>query len=203
MDPQALLGAHGSVLSAIRDAASHSLHTLASFPAGTASMGLLYTFHPNRRPEARQSRLTLYIRAWASDEETAEILRLLIERGPFAQYYKVSCAEGLDMRWDDLGAACDIVRREEAIQPLYSSEHNWKIPPVFYENYPFVSNDENDYLGLDRVLDRMDDPVAIEIAAEPVDISREQAAITRYCARLSEINRSWEGEFQKIDDVDF
>jgi hypothetical protein len=36
---------------------------------------------------------------------------------------------------------------------------------------PFEPNEDNDYLRLDHLLDRLEQPVLIEICVEPVDIA--------------------------------
>ncbi len=86
-------------------------------------------------------------------------------------------------------AGCHITRSEQAIRPLHAPADNPAIPPVYYVCRQFVPKSNNDYRGLDRILDRVTEPVLIDLMIEPADVTEERFLHSRYLARLHSINR--------------
>jgi len=89
------------------------------------------------------------------------------------------------------GAACDVVRRLEFHAPLHQPEVNSAVPPRYLSVQSFEAEPANDYLTLDGVLGNLSEDVTISIRVEPVDLSTELAAHTKYLALLAAINRGW------------
>jgi hypothetical protein len=85
--------------------------------------------------------------------------------------------------------AYHITRSEQAIRPLHTSADNPAIPPVYYVCRSFIPRSSNDHRNLDRILDRVTEPVEIEMTVEPADITEERFQHSVYMARLQSINR--------------
>ncbi|MFC1734760.1 ATP-binding protein [Candidatus Hydrogenedentota bacterium] len=197
------LEANGNVRGAIKNSADHLLRTFAAIGPGTISLVLLFVFLPADSPCAKQSRLNMYITARAVDKSTADIASILVQRGPLAQFYDIRRVDHPEIPWDRMKAACDVVRKETLIKPLYTAEFNSNVPSAYYEIQPFLSQEGNDYLMVDRVLDNVGEPVAIQICVEPADVSLEQAAIMEYAARLQDINHPSHSVSHGRSDVDY
>jgi hypothetical protein len=160
-----------------------------TYAAGAAALGIRFTFSPATEPSARQSRLAIGISTWAKDEQVAQALQVLIECSDLSTYYGLQVAPLTEAASPEGRAICHISRVERATRPLHTAEMNPAIPPVYYTCTPFEPRSSNDYLGLDRILNRVKEPVSIDMQIGPVDISEEQFVHTRYLARLQSINR--------------
>ena len=190
-DPQHRFRTPKGVRAAVGDATQLLPHALSAMEPVSAALTLLFVFHPTDQPHAKQSRLSLYIVVRAKDQDTADALSLLIERGPLAEFYLFERVEEPDIPWDNVNAICSIVRKEDRIEPLYGPEYNAKIPPAYHLVSQFEPNEENDFLTLDSVLDKISEPVVVSICVEPVDLSSELTGVTAYGARLKSINHPW------------
>ena len=169
--------AGGDVAGAIASGFELLLRALASMPPGSCSADISLRFNPKGIGQDRQSRLKLYLRLWAHDVPTARNLDRLLRGGPVSRYYKFQPIERIpDVK--GLQARCEIIRREDFIKPLYSSDLNYKILAYYYVFTLFTANQENDYLTLDQVLDCIDEPVAITIRVQPENISPQIHAHT-------------------------
>jgi hypothetical protein len=202
-DPKNQGKALGSLVPAISDAVGHLLNTLAAMPCGTASIGLLFSYEPNEAPEEKQTRLTLYMTSWAADAVTARILALLVEDGPLARFANLRRDILPETLWKGMNAACDVIRAEEAFSPLFGREFNRKLPAAYYQVRSFEPNEDNDYLVLDSVLDRISERVLIQVCVESADICLDRAAMTQYRSRLQEINCTWDEQTDRHDYVDY
>jgi hypothetical protein len=182
----------GDVIAGVRDDFEHLLRTVASLPAGSVSVSIRFDYSPNAKNGDPQSRLRIYLLALIRTQAIAESLRVLFEHGPLGRFYNLKKINHNNESWEKFKALCEIIRREEAIEPLYSSEYNDKIPPFYYTIQSFNPNDKNDYMDLDRVLGGIREEAIINVSVEPVDISAELSAHTRYLSLLQSINRTWD-----------
>lgn len=169
---------------------------------GDASFSLYRQFSPSTDPAKKQSRLSLAACLRATEERIARTLFLAVERSSLAVLYAIETNDLPAFPWEKMNAACDILRREISVQPLYSSEDNFRIPTVFYGGSMFVPNDPDD-ATIDYMLDRLTEHILIHICIEPVDTARERSAITRYAARLEDIVRTWGDEPSFKADIDY
>jgi len=194
--------AGGSVVGAIGRGFEFLLRALACMLVGSCSAEIIYLFNPEGKGQDRQTRLRLYLRLWASDSAGAHNLDRLVRAGPISLYYKFLPIEKIpDV--EGLRAGCEIVRREDLVKPLHSTDRNYKIFDYYYALTLFIPNRENDNLMLDRVLDCIDEPVKITIRVQPVDISQQVHAHTAYLARLGAINNRWDNDDEDFSSIDY
>ena len=189
---QAIAG--GDIRKAISDGSEHILRTLSHMPSHAVSVELLFVFDPKCTSHDRQTRLNLYLRLWASDRQTLQSLGKLVRGGLLSRFYEFETTKNISLDKKQLSANCDIVRREDFIQPLHNCDFNARIPDRYYTIVPFTANEKNDCLTLDRVLDQAEEQVIISIKLSPADVSGQLYAHTEYLARLQSINRSWDDE---------
>ena len=179
-----------AVGTAIKQGFEQMLRTISNMTSSSLSISMLFSFNPNPENKDPQSRLSIYIAACTKDTGEKEIVKLLIERSPITNFYRLIQIEKLDIPWKKLKAACRIVRREDAVTPLYTGEFNEKIPEYYYTIRPFEPG-KNNWINLDRVLGSISERVIIKISITHADISRELAEHTKYLARLQSINKTW------------
>ncbi len=200
LEYQAVAG--GSVVGAIARGFEFLLRALACMLAGSCSVEIIYLFKAEGNGQDRQTRLKIYLRLWASDSPGVYNLDRLVRAGPISLYYKFLPIEKIP-NVEGLRASCEIVRREDLVKPLHSTDRNYKIFAYYYTLTLFTPNRENDYLMLDRVLDCIDEPVMITIQVQPVDISPQVHAHTAYMARLGAINNKWDIDDEVFGNIDY
>lgn len=192
--PQYQIAAGGDVLAATGDDCEHLLRAVADLPPESASVNIRYTFDPRPPNGNMQDRLGIYVMARHQDKDLGNSLRLLFERGPLTRFYRLQRVERFEAPWVELQAACEILRREDAVEPLHSSEFNFRIPEYYYTIGPFKPNSRNDYVNLDRVLGGIGERVVVDMRVGPTDVSNELRDHTRYLSRLQSINRAWDSD---------
>jgi hypothetical protein len=192
--------AGGDVAEAIPKGSEHLLRTLAHMPAGSSSMELLYIFDHKANG---QDKLKLYLCLWSASAEIAQSLDRLIRGGLLSKFYEFKRVEKIPSVKKRLCAGYDIIRREDSIIPLYTRDLNYKIPNHYYNISLFTPNQDNDYMMLDRILDRIDEPVIISIKLQPVDIAKLLHSYTEYLARLDSINHSWDINDESFSDMNY
>jgi hypothetical protein len=160
----------------------------------SVSAEVLFIYSPQCQGGDRQSRLRLYLRIQTPDRAAAKYMDMLVQRGELSCFYDFEkVAESLDLP-PSPAVSCFVVRRQDLIEPLHGCDLNARIPDRYYTISPFAANEENDFLTLDRVLDRMDEPLAIRVRVQPVDVSAERHAITALLERSHSINhgKDWD-----------
>lgn len=192
--PQYQILAQGNVLDAAGHDFEHLLRAIANLPPGAASTSIRFSFDPKPISGNVQSRLGIYVIAQCWDPDQEENMRLLIERGALRRFYQAEMVNHYRAPWDRLKGACDVVRRVDALAPLHSSEFNDRIPDSYYTITPFEPSDRNDYLELDSVLSEINETAIIDICVQPVDVSSELSAHTKYLFQLQSINKNWDLE---------
>jgi len=202
-DPRHQDGAAGDVRSAVFSSSEHLLRHISHMLPGSANVELLFAFDPKCIGGDRQSRLRLYLRVWANDLAMAGSMDLLIQRGELSRFYKFQKVKGPSTGLESLHATCDIVRRQGFLEPLFGCEFNAKVPERYYLVHPFTANEKNDYLTLDRVLDKVREPVLISIRVQPADTSVEQHAMTAFVERLHSINHQRDSDTGEFDQIDY
>ena len=66
-----------------------------------------------------------------------------------------------------------------------------------------MSEENNDWILLDRVFGNLDEPADVCVRVEPIDVSHELLHHTAYLSRLLSVNRSFDDEGDRWNDVDF
>jgi hypothetical protein len=191
--PPSRLRAGGDVRLAIQEDFEHFVRTMAAFPFGSAATAIRYLYQPVKADGDPSDRLDVHLLGWAVGPGIAA-MPLLTHSAPLGTFYDlVPCPTGPIPR-DAFHAGCDVVRRQVVLAPTVPPEFNAKALPAYYAVRSFEPREDNDYLGLDDVLDGLTTPVLIEICIEPTDIRPLLSAHTRYLWRLQQVNRSWEDE---------
>jgi len=196
------VAAGGDVRGAIGSAWEHLMRTFSYMSPDSFFAEIFYLLDPKGNCRDRQSRLKMYLWIWASTKAIAHNLDRLIRGGPASCYYNFQPIEKIpDV--SGLGADCEIIRREDSIKPLYSRDMNYKIPAYYYTFDLFVADRDNDYLMLDRILDCIDERIAITIRIQPVDISPQIQAHAAYLGRLASVNNRWDFDDNKFNGIDY
>ena len=196
--PQYQMAAENDVLSAAGRNCEHLLRTVANLPSGSVSMTFRFVFIPKPKNEDKQSRLVIYVMAKYKEKGWGDTLKILFERGPLTSFYKLKAIDPTEVPCIEPQAACEIVRREDAVGPLHSGEFNDRIPNYYYTIRSYKPNPQNDFFDLDRVLDGIEEPVMFDVSIEPIDVAPELSAHGRYLSQLQSINRTW--DYDQDDD---
>ena len=184
---QSQIIAGGDVCYAIFSGWESFTRQISHMEPGSVSAECLFVFNPKCKGRDMQSRLQLYLRVQTFDEPTARAMSMLIERGQISRFYKLErIDEPLDL--SSMSAGCDIIRRQDFIEPQRNCELNPKIPHRYRKINQFTANEENDFRTLDSVLDKVDEVVVISVRITPSDISSEMHAITSLMERYHSIN---------------
>lgn len=183
--------AGGDVLSAIGKSIEYLLRSISAFPQGSISVSIRIVYNPKLQKGDKQSRLQIYLVGNVQHSEKRESLKLLLENGPLSRFYDFQSKKPIDVPSDNLKIACEIVRNTASIEPLYTPEFNYQIPPYYYRIDSFEPDLRNNYMDLDRVLSNVKEKIIINFCIEPIIIMPELKGHTRYLAQLQAINRNW------------
>jgi len=168
-------------------------------PENSIALSLLAIYSPSPTSGDVQSRLKFYLIAESDDIDYLKELSLLIEQGFLSGYYHLEPTKNTIIEEIIQAEACHIYRNFNLIKPLYPKQFNDRIPDWYYAINPFEPEQDNDYLALDKVLNTIQEPVAIILRIQPADLLGEQAAHTKYLAGLQSINRSWDQDDFQYD----
>ncbi|MFC1677965.1 hypothetical protein ACFL3G_13015 [Planctomycetota bacterium] len=197
------MAAGGNVSSAIFASSEHLLRQISHMLPMSVSAELLFAFNPKCKSYDRQSRLKLYLRIWASDSGMAKSMDLLVQSGELSRFYKFERIYKPDELPESASAICDIIRRQEFIEPLHNCELNPKIPDSYYTIKQFVPNKKNSFQTLDRVIDRVEEDVLISVRVQPADISLERRAATILVDDLHSVNHGRDFEDDDYAGTDY
>lgn len=186
--------ANGSVCAAAQADCKHLARTAADFPPDSATVVIRYDFHSDLHASTEGERLSVYLMGRAHRREVCEALRLLLDRGPLPRTYRLRSVPAPAVNWDQFSAACDVVRRICVLPSPLTAELNPLALSHYIQIHSFEPAGEHDDLRLDKVLDRVQEPVLFEVAVEPCDTSPMLTAHTNYLARLKEINQTWDAD---------
>lgn len=194
--------AGGDACSAIFSGWESFTRQISHMEPGSVSAECRFEFNPKCKGRDMQSRLQLFLRVQTSDEQTAKAMSMLIERGQISRFYKLErIDEPLDL--PSMSASCDIIRRQDFIEPQHSCEQNARIPHRYRKINQFTANEENDFRTLDSVLDKVDETVVISVRITPADISSEMHAITSLMERYYSINHGRDFDDHGYPGIDY
>ncbi|GMU20520.1 MAG: hypothetical protein AMXMBFR13_06170 [Phycisphaerae bacterium] len=181
----------GSVREEASRASEQLLRMIANFKEGQIALAIRFLFEP-LQGVAPQKRLSIQLAIKTGSGISAGTVHQLIDAGPLAEFYDCRQTEGLEDRCaldHPFDSICELVRQEEGIEPLVSREDNDRVPSLYYALYPFECREDNDYLALDRLLSKMQEPCAVEILVQPVDHTADLAAHYGYITHLMSVNQ--------------
>jgi len=190
--PQYQIIGGGEVLRAVARDFENLLRVIAHLSPASAFVSIIFEFNPAVVGQGIQFRLNIFLKFITKETGIKESLRLFVERGPLTRFYPFEPVGDFQGPQEKSLASIEIVRRESAVAPLYSSEFNDRIPECYYTIDPFIPNHLNDFLDLDRMLAGIREPVFIEIVVSSADVSSELKIHTEYLSRLQAINRPWD-----------
>jgi len=165
------------------------LRTITGHLPGSASYTLIMSFQPNNSSEELQSRLKVYLIINGTDEKTAKNLSLLIEAGPLSKFYTFNKISSPFLPWEKMAAGYSISRKLRFTTPLHPPDHNCNIPVSYLSLTEFERPANQEFLNLDRLLHKVNCPIIICISAQPVNITPQLSAHTKYLNLLQSINR--------------
>ena len=200
-DPQYQTAAGGDVFGAIANGFEHWLRTIVQMLPGSCSVEILFIYRPVGKNKNSQERLKFYVQLEASDSQTISDLDSLLRGSPVGRFYNFEAVREIP-NIKQLHASCEIIRRMDYLRPLCSCDVNPKIPRSYCSISSFTPDEDNDYLMLDRVLDRITEPVMISIMVKPVNISLQIQAHTTYMANLADINH-WDTDYEEFGSIDY
>lgn len=169
------------------------LRMLANFDCSEIAFSYRMLFDPGRANDTQrlQERLRVQVAVRVDDALSTNLTKQLIENGPLAEFYEFQNTSGIDLDQRSLGeynAVCEVLKQEEAIEPLVSRAENDRIPSLYYALFPFEPREDNAYLAIDRLLSKMHDACAVELLVQPMEHEEDLAAHYRYITHLMSIN---------------
>lgn len=190
----------GDARRAVASGFEHLLRVIARFQESEIALALRFVFDPEA-DGGRHSRLRLQVVLRVGAGLRAEVARQLVEVGPICEFFPFRPAHLRDNSGNNgqssdaagihvLPCACDIIRREDRVETQVPRELNRYVPAsgFYYSPVPFVPRNDNDYLALDTILSKLDEPCVLELLVAPVDHSAELQAHDKYLRQLRAIN---------------
>jgi hypothetical protein len=161
---------------------------------GSVVAELLFVFDPRGDGHDRQSRLHLYLRIEASDPLITKAMSVLVERGPLSGFYKFKETSGPIALPVGLSASCEVVRCQDVIPVLHTCDFNPRIPDAYRVVRPFVPNAKKHHWMLDKVLDKVYEPVVFRCRIQPVDTSSATRTVTSLVDHYYSVNHGRDSE---------
>jgi hypothetical protein len=147
------------------------------------------TYAPDA-PLQQRLRWSLHVVAEGA-ETSAATLKGLTSAGPVSAFYEFKELKAPSEM--DAGGYCEVLRRESAVRPFVERKDNAKIPDFYYSVAPFVPNDGNDWIVLDRALAEGGYGAAtVDILVAPTDVAPQRSIALRWLSQLRSINSASE-----------
>jgi len=164
---------------------------IANFQEGQIALSIRFIFKPET-DEGTQQRLKLQLAIKISEGVSKNIVQQLIGSGPLVEFYKIKEVKGPQEKYlldYDFPTICEVIRQEEKVKPLVSKEQNpGRIPSLYYSLHPFEARVDNDYLMIDTLLSKMEDPCIVEMLIQPVNQANDLEGQYKYITRLRSVN---------------
>jgi len=190
--PSFQVEAGGNVRAAVQSDSEHFLRNVAAFGPDQVAVAIRFVFKPAAAGEPLQQRTSIFLAGQAKRDDIAPGLGLLMERGPIHRFFHLRKVKESPIDWKEFHAACDVVRYQCLFEPTVTGELNAHALPAYYSINPFEPSLDNDFLLLDGMLDRVQEPAVVEICVEPANARSELTAHTRYLSLLQQVNRGFD-----------
>ncbi len=181
----------GNVREHIFRATEHLLRMIANFQQDQIAMAIRFIFDP-RTDKGIQQRLKLQLAVKIGDDVSENTVRQLIDSGPLAEFYEIKPAGKPQKDYPlscEYPSVCEVIRHEEKVKPLVPKEQNpGRIPSLYYSLHSFEAKADNDYLMLDALLSKMNNPCTVEMLVCPVNQADDLEAQYKYITRLRSVN---------------
>jgi len=179
----------GNVKEKIFQAFEHLLRMITNFKEGQLAVAFRFVFNPDKT-RGLQNRLRLQLLIKIDEKLSENTVRQLIEAGPLAEFYEFTPESNAeDIFKYDFTSVSEVIRQEAAVEPLIPKEVNPNIPSIYYSLYPLEARDNNDFLMIDTLLSKMNEPCVIELLVSPGNQKHELEVHYRYVTRLMSINQ--------------
>ena len=192
----------GNVREHIFRGCEHLLRMIANFKEDQIALAIRFIFKPETDKGIQQRlklQLAVKIGEGVSKDTAKQLVKQLVDSGPLIEFYEFEENKGPQSKAKgpkkeylldcDFPAVCEVVRQEETVKPLVSKEQNpGRIPTVYYSLYPFEARPDNDYLMIDTLLSKMEDPCIVEMLVCPVNQKDDLEGQYKYITRLRSVN---------------
>ena len=192
----------GNVREHIFRGCEHLLRMIANFKEDQIALAIRFIFKPETNKGIQQRlklQLAVKIGEGVSKDTAKQLVKQLVDSGPLIEFYKIQEVkvpqdkvinpQGEYLLDYDFPAVCEVVRQEETVKPLVSKEQNpGRIPTVYYSLSPFEARPDNDYLMIDTLLSKMEDPCIVEMLVCPVNQKDDLDGQYKYITRLRSVN---------------
>ena len=167
------------------------LKKISIFKIGDVEVTLRIAFNPASKQGSVQSRMSIFQILNASDRAVLKSLKTNIEQGLLSKFYHFISVEDMDLSWDNINEISIITREENFIKSSISNALNYKVPSEFYSPQQFEANEYNDFMNLEKTLDKTNESVIIDVAVKPIEIESLCLSHANYLSTLEDINNSW------------
>lgn len=192
-----LIFADGDVTGKICSGFEQILRTVAHMQAGTAEFRIDYLYRPSSKVGHKQQRLCMYLTITACCEAILKSLDCIIAGSILTRFYGLESVDGISFDDSKLAAVRYIKKHTSFVQPLHGKEFNPQIPSRYFIISPFEAAEDNDYMMLDKNLDKLSVPVVVALKVSSADISKNIRAHNQYLRQLCSVNRSFREDFDE------
>lgn len=179
--------AAGDVWDAVSDAMARLLYAVSHAPPGSVSLALSFCYRPLGQVPSSQDRLQIFFTVKARTRQLARQFGHLAERDLLGNFYGLEPCAAPPTHPDALEGMAYVCRREEVYEPLHDTAYNPRSIPL-YAVQGFAGKKPNRWLGLDRMLDTLQEAARVDIVLEPADLGPVMRSFTRYVEHLNDIN---------------
>lgn len=179
----------GNVKAAMWDAMEQLLRFIGGLVPRAATVCIRYVYTPISRGADTDSRLRIFVIVRTEAVLSSAFLTLLTT-GPMSLFFHLLPTNPMPV--SSLLESCYCVVRDHVIaDPVSDSQDTQSSHGRPFTCTPFKSNDHNDWLVLDRVLDSQDEEILIDICLEPANVDALCNKHTSYLDQLQKRSRSW------------
>ena len=186
--------AGGDAFGAVCKACGRLRGAIAALPADSVCVTFRLVMDPGELGEEPQRRLQVCVIVTGNDDRVVQHVGALLQRGPTSSYFRLDPVTTCPSPWPAVACVTYLVRAEESIPPLVAEELNPRVPQAYYLVHLFEPDADFDWLAIDEIADRLEEPFVLDVTVAPVDGAAERAAHSQYLAILNASNQPWSDE---------
>ena len=179
------------------------LKKISTLKTGEVEVTLRIAYKPASKHKSLQSRMSIFLILNACDRALLDDLKTSVEKGGLSKFYNFISVDTMELSWDNINEISVITREENLIKPSIPCDYNYKIPSYYYSIQPFEANEQNDFMDLDKILDKVHEIVIIDVAVKPMEIKPLCLLHANYLSNLKDINNSWSINNDELSQVDY
>lgn len=181
----------------------HLLKKLSVLKAGDAETTLRIVYTPASKQRSLQSRMSIFLILTTANQTVLENLQTTIEQGLLSKFYDFISVDAMDLSWDNINEISILTRKENFIKSSTSNDMNYQAPSMYYSPQQLEANESNDFMNLDKILDKTNENVIIDIAVKPITIKSLCLCHATYLSNLKDINSSWGINNDEVLPIDY